>query len=100
MLSSPRLFHTTNTSRFGGKLLFLMKMGPSTSDSSTAVCKPAYGGNVYLYYSLDGGGAWETLFILETFSYRMEDFTQVRHRWVTSRYAGSPCGQLLPHVTP
>ncbi|CAM9373083.1 unnamed protein product, partial [Scytosiphon promiscuus] len=63
--------------RHGGKLLFLMKMGPSVPDATTAVCKPAYGGNVYLYYSLDGGGAWETLSILETFSYRTEEFTEV-----------------------
>ncbi|CAM9440901.1 unnamed protein product [Hapterophycus canaliculatus] len=63
--------------RHGGKLMFLMKMGPSVPDAATAACKPAYGGNVYLYYSLDGGGAWETLSILETFSYRMEEFTEV-----------------------
>lgn len=54
-----------------------MKMGPSVADSSTVLCKPAYGGNVYLYYSLDGGGTWETLKILETFSYRQEAFTEV-----------------------
>lgn len=56
-----------------------MKMGPSVPDASTAACKPAYGGNVYLYYSLDGGGTWETLSILETFSYRTEEFTEVWH---------------------
>lgn len=55
-----------------------MKMGPSVADPSTVLCKPAYGGNVYLYYSLDGGGAWETLTILETFSYRTEAFTEVQ----------------------
>lgn len=54
-----------------------MKMGPSTADASAALCKPAYGGNVYLYYSLDGGAAWDTLTTLETFSYRAEDFTEV-----------------------
>ncbi|CAM9143952.1 unnamed protein product [Pylaiella littoralis] len=63
--------------RYGGKLVFLMKMGPSVADSSTALCKPAYGGNVYLYYSLDGGTVWETLTILETFAYRAEEFTEV-----------------------
>lgn len=54
-----------------------MKMGPYVLDSSAAVCKPAYGGNVYLYYSLDSGETWETLTILETFTYRLEEFTQV-----------------------
>lgn len=54
-----------------------MKMGPSVADPSIALCKPAYGGNVYLYYSLDGGSTWETLKILETFSYRQEAFTEV-----------------------
>lgn len=54
-----------------------MKMGPSVADPSTVLCKPAYGGNVYLYYSLDGGSTWETLKILETFSYRKEAFTEV-----------------------
>ena len=55
-----------------------MKMGPSATDPSTVLCKPALGGNVYLYYSLDGGSTWETLKILETFSYREEAFTEVR----------------------
>lgn len=54
-----------------------MKMGPTVPDASDVLCKPAYGGNVYLYYSLDGGGVWETLSILETFSYRTETFTEV-----------------------
>ena len=63
--------------RYGGKLVFLMKMGPTVPDASTVLCKPAYGGNVYLYYSLDRGGSWETLKILETFSFRAETFTEV-----------------------
>ncbi|CAN0429515.1 unnamed protein product, partial [Ectocarpus sp. 12 AP-2014] len=63
--------------RYGGKVLFLMKMGPTVPDASAVLCKPAYGGNVYLYYSLDGGGVWETLSILETFAYRKETFTEV-----------------------
>lgn len=57
--------------------MFLMKMGPTVPDPSAVLCKPAYGGNVYLYYSLDGGGVWETLSILETFSFRKETFTEV-----------------------
>lgn len=63
--------------RYGGELRFLMKMGPSVADASTVLCKPAYGGNVYLYYSMDGGSTWETLKVLETFSYRQEAFTEV-----------------------
>lgn len=54
-------------------------MGPSVADSSTVLCKPAYGGNVYLYYSVDGGAVWETLTILETFAFRAEEFTEVTH---------------------
>lgn len=54
-----------------------MKMGPTVPDASVVLCKPAYGGNVYLYYSLDEGGSWETLEILETFSFRNENFTEV-----------------------
>lgn len=64
-------------SRYGGRLNFLLKMGPYVVDPSSVVCKPAYGGNVYLYYSLDSGDTWETLVILETFSYRGEEFTEV-----------------------
>lgn len=71
------LSRATSAGRYGGKVLFLMKMGPAVSDASTVLCKPAYGGNVYLYYSLDGGDVWETLSILETFSYRTEEFTEV-----------------------
>lgn len=63
--------------RYGGRLVFLLKMGPYVVDPSTVVCKPAYGGNIYLYYSLDGGDVWETLTILETFAYRNEEFTEV-----------------------
>eukprot|EP00904_Undaria_pinnatifida_P000099 jgi/Undpi1/1008/HiC_scaffold_10.g04472.m1 len=62
---------------YGGRLVFLIKMGPPVADASTVLCKPAYGGNVYIYYSLDGGDTWETLTILETFAYRKEDFTEV-----------------------
>lgn len=64
--------------RYGGKIIFLLKMGPYVLDPSTVVCKPAYGGNVYLYYSLDSGDTWETLTILETFAYRTEDFNEVK----------------------
>lgn len=62
---------------YGGKVVFFLKMGPSAQDPATAVCKPAYGGNVYLYYSVDQGETWEILSILETFVYRKEEFTQV-----------------------
>lgn len=68
---------SSTRARFGGKLVFLIKMGPFVLDSSTVACKPAYGGNVYVYYSLDSGGTWETLTILETFSLRNEKFTEV-----------------------
>lgn len=64
-----------------------MKMGPSVADSSAVLCKPAYGGNVYLYYSLDGGAVWETLTILETFAYRTEEFTEVLSYIFSSRAA-------------
>lgn len=54
-------------------------MGPYVLDASTVDCKPAYGGNVYLYFSLDSGDTWEELTILETYNYRTEDFTEVRN---------------------
>ena len=59
-------------------------MGPSVADASSVLCKPAYGGNVYIYYSLDSGETWETLTILETFAYRKEDFTEVSLNNITS----------------
>ncbi len=76
--------------RYGGKLVFLMKMGPTVPDASVVLCKPAYGGNVYLYYSLDEGDSWETLEILETFSFRNDNFTEVGGRCALSASPLSP----------
>lgn len=58
--------------------MFLFKMGPYVLDPSSVACKPAYGGNVHLYYSLDTGTKWKVLTILDTASYRTSDFTEVR----------------------
>ncbi|CAM9525001.1 unnamed protein product [Discosporangium mesarthrocarpum] len=63
--------------RYGGKVIFQMKMGPYAADTSTVTCKPAYGGNVYLYSSFDAGTTWNVLTILETWTYRSEAFHKV-----------------------
>ncbi|KAG5187103.1 hypothetical protein JKP88DRAFT_260321 [Tribonema minus] len=40
--------------RFVPPLQFWFKMGPPTDDPLAAACKPAYGGNVYIYFSTEG----------------------------------------------
>ncbi|CAM9423235.1 unnamed protein product, partial [Choristocarpus tenellus] len=63
--------------RYGGKLVFHMKMGPSVTDASMVTCKPAFGGNVYIYHSFDSGVSWNLLAALETWNYRSEFFRKV-----------------------
>ena len=91
---------------YGGRLVFLIKMGPPVADASAVLCKPAYGGNVYIYYSLDSGDTGETLTILETFSYRKEDFTEVSLNKIVPRFGSASehalgkGGTLIRELTP
>lgn len=72
-------------------MVFAFKMGPYVTDPDSVACKPAYGGSVYLYYSLDGGSSWDTLAILKTYLYRNQEFTEVPQRplltWRMALYA-------------
>ncbi len=62
--------------RYGGHMRFWVKFGPLVFNTDS-VCKPADHGDVQISSSVDGGRTWEDLYLLETWRYRKEAFTEL-----------------------
>ena len=61
----------------GGSLNFFLKMAPIVDDEGEALCKTAYGGEVSVWYSIDGGTMWTSFGSYPVHIYRQTYFTEV-----------------------
>jgi len=63
---------------YGGQLQFWLKMGEKVENPDLAICKPAYGGNVHVYYRTNDLESWTQFAVLETWNYDSTAFRYVQ----------------------
>ena len=61
--------------RYGGLIFFAIKFAPIVDNELSTSCKPAYGGDVTLSYSVDDGKSWETIASYPVWKYRKPYFS-------------------------
>jgi hypothetical protein len=61
--------------RYGGAIYFAIKFAPIVENELATPCKPAYGGDVTVSYSVDNGESWEVFVSYPVWKYRKPYFS-------------------------